>query len=263
MCALAQNRLSTWRCSEVPMRKLEGKVAFIAGSAKEIGKAIAECFAAEGACVACADIDAEGAGAVAARVEASGGRALAIGCDVTVSTSVAAAVAATVDTFGRLHVVSSNAAAITAPKPLAEMDEAEWRRAMDVNVTGSFLVCKHAIPAMIATGGGSIILMASQMAHVAYPGSSAYCTTKGALLQLAKAIALDYAGQGIRANTLSPGGIATHRQLLRFPDIADRAARVGRAPSDGAARRARRGGASRAVPRLGRLDLHDRCGPAD
>src|SRR4029450_5648348 len=63
------------------------------------------------------------------------------------------------------------------------------------------------------------ILMASQMSHVAYPGSSAYCTTKGALLQLAKGIALDYVGQGIRANNLPPGGIATHRQLLRFPDM--------------------------------------------
>ena len=245
------------------MGKLEGKAAFIAGSAKGIGKAIAECFAAEGACVGCADIDAEGAGAVVARIQASGGRALAFGCDVTVSASVAVAVAATVDAFGGLHVVSSNAAAITAPKPLAEMDEAEWRRVMDVNVTGAFLVCKHAIPAMIAASGGSIILMASQMAHVAYPGSSAYCTTKGALLQLAKGMALDYVGQGIRVNTLSPGGIATHRQLLRFPDMET-------AQSEW--------GARHPMGRLGEPDevaraalflasegfqLHDRRGPAD
>jgi NAD(P)-dependent dehydrogenase (short-subunit alcohol dehydrogenase family) len=158
-------------------------------------------------------------GAVASRTEASGGHALAIDCDVTDSAAVASAVAATVDAFGGLHVVSSNAAAITAPRPLAEMEESEWRRAIDINVTGSFLVCKHAIPAMIATGGGSIILMASQMGRVAYAGSSAYCTTKGALLQLAKGIALDYVGQGIRANTLSPGGVATDRQVLRFPDM--------------------------------------------
>jgi NAD(P)-dependent dehydrogenase (short-subunit alcohol dehydrogenase family) len=202
------------------MGKLEGRVAFIAGSAKGIGKAIARCFAGEGASVACADIVAEGAGAVAAQIEASGGRALAIGCDVNDSASVAAAVAATVSAFGALHVVSSNAAVITAPRPLAEMEEQEWRRAMDVNVTGSFLVCKHAIPAMIVAGGGSIILTASQMASVAYAGSTTYCTTKGALLQLAQGIALDYADQKIRANTLSPGGVATDRQLVRFADMA-------------------------------------------
>jgi NAD(P)-dependent dehydrogenase (short-subunit alcohol dehydrogenase family) len=201
------------------MGKLEDKVAFVAGSAKGIGKAIAECFAAEGACVACADIDAAGASAVASGIEASGSRALAIGCDVSDSASVANAVALVLNTFGALHVLSSNAAAITHRTPLAELPESEWRRAMDVNVTGSFLVCKHSIPAMIAAGGGSIILMGSQMGRVAYAGSAAYCTTKGALLQLAKGIALDYAGEGIRANSLSPGGIATERLLVRFADM--------------------------------------------
>jgi NAD(P)-dependent dehydrogenase (short-subunit alcohol dehydrogenase family) len=200
------------------MASLQNKVAFIAGSAKGIGAAIATCFAAEGAAVACADI--EDAHEVAAAIEASGGRAIAIPCDVSDSASVAAAVASALDAFGALHVVSSNAAALTAPVALADLAESEWRRTLEVNLTGSFLVCKHTIPALIAAGGGSIILMAWQMARVAYPGSTAYCTTKGALLQLAKGIALDYAGQGIRANTLSPGGIATDRHLVRFPDMA-------------------------------------------
>ena len=202
------------------MAKLEGRVALIAGSAKGIGKAIAQCFAAEGASVACADIDAESARAVAGDIESTGGRAIALGCDVNDSGAVADAVAATVGRFGALHVVSSNAAAITPPVPLADLEEAAWRQAMDINVTGSFLVCKHTIPAMIESGGGSIILMASQMGRVAYPGSAAYCTTKGALLQLAKGIALDYAGEKIRANALSPGGVATDRQLVRFADMA-------------------------------------------
>ncbi len=185
------------------MGRLEGKVALGAGSAKGIGQAIAERFAREGAKVVCADLEVTAAAGVAQGIEAGGGAAIALECDVNDGESVASAVSATVATYGGLHVVSSNAAAITVPRPVAEMEESEWRRAMDVNVTGSFLVCKHAIPAMLASGGGSIILMASQMGRVAYAGGSAYCTSKGALIQLAKAIALDYAEQGIRANALS------------------------------------------------------------
>ena len=90
---------------------------------------------------------------------------------------------------------------------------------MAINLTGAFLCCKYAIPALRAAGGGSIILMASQMARVANPGQAAYCATKGALVQLAKGMALDHAGDNIRVNTLSPGGIATDRLARRFGDL--------------------------------------------
>ena len=100
-----------------------------------------------------------------------------------------------------------------------EMDEAAWDRVIRINLTGAFLMVKAAIPAMIARGGGSVILIASQLGRVASPGRPAYCATKGALIQLAKVLAADHAAQGIRANTLSPGAIETRRMLRRWKDM--------------------------------------------
>ncbi|HXJ78168.1 MAG TPA: SDR family oxidoreductase, partial [Candidatus Methylomirabilis sp.] len=100
-----------------------------------------------------------------------------------------------------------------------EMDEAAWDRVIQINLTGAFLMVKAALPAMIARGGGSIILIASQLGRVASPGRPAYCATKGALIQLAKVLAADHAGQGIRANTISPGAIETRRMLRRWKDM--------------------------------------------
>src|SRR6266545_1750649 len=100
-----------------------------------------------------------------------------------------------------------------------EMDEAAWDRVIRINLTGAFLMVKAAIPAMIARGGGSVILIASQLGRVAAPGRPAYCATKGALIQLAKVLAADHAAQGIRANTISPGAIETRRMLRRHKDM--------------------------------------------
>jgi NAD(P)-dependent dehydrogenase (short-subunit alcohol dehydrogenase family) len=113
----------------------------------------------------------------------------------------------------------ANAATLTQPVTIADMTLETWNQALSVNLTGVFLTAKYLIPQMITAGGGSIIITASQMARVATPGRGAYCATKGALLQLAKVIALEHSGQNIRANTLSPGGIATDRLAKQFGDL--------------------------------------------
>lgn len=137
-------------------------------------------------------------------------------CDVSDAASARAAVEAAVAAFGRLNVVVSNAAVLSPLTSIEDMEEADWRRALDVNLSGAFHVCKPAIPRLREAGGGAIILIASQMARVVNPGQAAYCTTKGALVQLAKGMAVDHAKDGIRVNTLSPGGIATDRLSRRF-----------------------------------------------
>ena len=198
------------------MGRLENRAAVISGAGHGIGAAIARAFAAEGAAVQCLDIDAAAAAAIAAEIDGAGGRAGAAHCDVRDSGSVRAGVEAAVAAFGRIDIVVANAATVT---PLATVDtlaEDDWREALDVNLTGVFLLCKHALPHLRAQGAGSVILTASQMGRVAYVGQAAYCATKGALIQLAKGMALDYAGEGIRVNTLSPGGTATPRLGRRF-----------------------------------------------
>ena len=199
--------------------KLEGRTALVTGAGAGIGQAIVEAFATEGAAVVCADIAVDTAQRVAEGIASQGGRALACPCDVTDPVQAQAAVEMAVGEFGGLHVLVSNAATFTPLAPVEDLSLEDWRHALDVNLTGSFLMSKYAIPAIRAAGGGSVILMASQMGRVANAGQAAYCTTKGALLQLAKGMALDHCNEGIRVNTLSPGGIATQRLVRRFGDI--------------------------------------------
>jgi NAD(P)-dependent dehydrogenase (short-subunit alcohol dehydrogenase family) len=200
----------------VSVFSLERKSALVVGAANGIGRATALAFAAAGASVACADIEVEGARATAAAIEKDGGRALPVALDVTDGASCRAAVAAAVERFGGLDVLLYGAADNDRTATVLELDEAAWDRVIRINLTGAFLMARAAIPAMIARGGGSVILIASQLGRVALPGRAAYCATKGALVQLARVLAADHAAQGIRANTLSPGAVETRRLLQRW-----------------------------------------------
>ncbi len=202
-----------------PTFTLEKKTAIVVGVANGIGRATALAFAAAGARVACADVEEPGAKTTAADIEQGGGQALPVRIDVTDGESCRAAVAATVARFGGVDVLLYGAADSDQTATVLEMDEAAWDRVIRINLTGAFLMVKATIPAMIARGGGSVILIASQLGRVASPGRPAYCATKGALIQLAKVLAADHAGQGVRANTISPGAIETRRMLRRWKDM--------------------------------------------
>ncbi len=200
--------------------RLEGKFAIVTGAGNGIGRAIAETFAAEGAGVCCADLDEAAAGATAGRILAAGGQSFAEAVDVSDGESARRAIAAAVARFGILHVLVNNAAYFPPKATLVELSEADWTRALAVNIGGAFQMSPQAIPHLKAAGGGSIIHIASQMARVGSAGDAAYCATMAALLGLAKAMARDHAKDGIRVNTLSPGGVATRQMAIEFGDLA-------------------------------------------
>jgi NAD(P)-dependent dehydrogenase (short-subunit alcohol dehydrogenase family) len=198
---------------------LAGKTAVITGAGNGIGRAIATTFAAAGAAIACLDLDGKAAEACGQAIMSAGGRSIGLCCDVSLETDTLAAARAAQSAFGAIHILV-NAAATNDPNgTVLDLAPADWQRVLAVNVTGAYLMSRAVLPAMIAAGGGSIIHIASQLGRVAAPARAAYCTSKGALIQLAKAMAVDHAAQNIRVNALSPGAIETQRLLLRFGDM--------------------------------------------
>ena len=208
------------------MTRLAGKVALITGAASGLGRVGAERFAAEGAKVVIADM-ADGDEVVEA-IAAAGGEASYVNCDVTDEASVENAVQHAVETFGGLHVLYNNAGVMLGDddNPVTTSIET-YQTTMDINVLGTLLGCKYAIPAMQESGGGSIINVASFVAHMgAATPQVAYTASKGAVLAMTREIAVIYARQGIRANSLCPGPIMTPLLAKFLSDDAKRNRRL-------------------------------------
>ncbi len=188
--------------------RLQDKSAVITGAASGIGRAIALKFAHEGAAVMAADLDGKGAMALADEIEADGGSAIGIGADITKRAEIDAMVAAAIERFGRIDVLVNNAGSRII-KPFLEHTEEDWRRMLDVNLTGHFFCCQAVIPHMLEAGGGRIINMASIASYVGRPNRAGYVAAKGGLLSLTRALAVDMAGKNVTVNALAPGMIAS------------------------------------------------------
>ena len=201
------------------MNRLSKKIAIVTGAGGGIGSAIATTFAGEGAAVVCVDIQAASLDKTIAAIRALGGGAIPLVADVAEEETAVQAVEIATGEFGGLDILVSNAVTDLPYVPLTQIDAADWRRTMDVNFNSAFLLAKHAIPAMDKTGGGNIILVASQLGHVARPGRPWYCAQKGGLINMAKAMALDHAKQNIRVNSLSPGPVETGRYISNFKNV--------------------------------------------
>jgi NAD(P)-dependent dehydrogenase (short-subunit alcohol dehydrogenase family) len=188
--------------------KLAGRVALISGISTGLGRAGALLFAAEGASVVGLDIDVDGAAATVADIVRAGGTAAAVCGDVSRAADVEGAVGHAVGFFGKLDLLWANAG-IGVFKDVIDTTEAEWDRVVGVNLKGPYLMAHFGIPELRRAGGGTMVLTASTSAVVGSPRWAAYCATKGGMLMLCRAMALDHAADGIRINCVCPGSIET------------------------------------------------------
>jgi 3alpha(or 20beta)-hydroxysteroid dehydrogenase len=187
--------------------RLAGKVAIVTGAARGQGEGVARAFVAEGAKVALLDVLDDAGAAVAASLGAS---ARYFHCDISKEDDVRAAVGGTVAHFGKLDVLYNNAAVITYGNRIADMPVEQWDRTMAINLRGPFLCSKHAIPHLIAQGGGAIVIVSSHGAFQAAPvGVADYATAKGGLVTLTYYLASEYGSQNVRTNCIAPGPVPT------------------------------------------------------
>jgi cyclopentanol dehydrogenase len=190
------------------MGRLDGKVALITGAARGQGETEARLFAREGARVVLTDVLVDLGQRVAASIRTGGGEAMFLQLDVSNPDDWNEVVRHTVQTYDRLHILVNNAG-IAQRNGVVETSTEDWARTMDINAKGVFLGMKYAIPAMLQSGGGSIINISSTSGIVGFPGGTAYHSAKGAVRLLTKVTAAEYARRGIRVNSVHPGIIET------------------------------------------------------
>lgn len=200
------------------MKRLNGKVAIITGGATGIGRSTAELFASEGAFVVVADIDEAHAIETVRTIDAAGGEAWSRSVDVTEPDGMRDLVAETIRRCGRLDIMHNNAGGSSARDGSAvEVELDEFWRAIKLNLFGTFLGCRFAIPEMIRTGGGSVINMISDLALMGVPGFDGYTSAKGGVMALTRSLAVTYGPKNVRVNAIAPGATRTPRveKILR------------------------------------------------
>ncbi len=191
------------------MARLDGKAAFITGAAAGIGRATAILFAREGARVAVADINLAAAEETA---HLAGHGAIAIKTDVSDEASISAAIAATLDKFGRLDILHNNAGGSTPQdNNVVDAPIEEFWRVIKLDLFGTFLGCRYGIPALIRSGGGAVINMTSNMALMGVPGRDCYTAAKGGVAALTRSLAVEFAAQRVRVNAIAPSATMTER----------------------------------------------------